>query len=132
MVVDAAVHEHVAKGLVVPADLYHHVVSLLALLSKLLGSSCLTHVGREAAADEKVRGQKVAWHQGCPACCKNAAVPILPAEVRAISWLVCEEMDSETQERLRPRLLNAQDSLECSFLRAPDQRDHLDRKSLIT
>lgn len=77
---------------------------------------CDRAVKAEVAVDEKIRGQKVACHQGCSACCKNAAVPILPAEVRAISWFVCEEMDSETQERLRPRLLSAQDSLECPFL----------------
>lgn len=70
----------------------------------------------ELRAAESSRGEKVACHKGCSACCKSMQIDVLRQEISTISWYVSEIMDFESQERIKPRLLQRQDLTECPFL----------------
>jgi Fe-S-cluster containining protein len=87
-------------------------------LSILLDSYAIHdyEMAKSVAESERRRRAKIVCHKGCYVCCLRADIPISFLEVRGILWYVTEVMDYETQEKLKPRLLNYRSSTECPFL----------------
>ena len=81
---------------------------------------CDDGTSHDLADHIKTRGQSVACHKGCSACCLNPMVPVSEIELRGISWYVSERLDVNTQDQLIPRLENQQTSTECPFLLSND------------
>jgi Fe-S-cluster containining protein len=62
------------------------------------------------------RGETIACHQGCCACCLRPAVPILEIEFAGISWYACEKLTDPIRGRVRQQLTDYKSSTQCPLL----------------
>ena len=57
-----------------------------------------------------------ACHKGCHACCLKPTVPFTEPELLAISWYVSEVLEGDARPRVKLRLVEHEQRLECPFL----------------
>lgn len=62
------------------------------------------------------KGINPACHKGCHACCLKATVPFTEPELTAISWYASEVLSDEIRARVKQRLFEHAEILECPFL----------------
>lgn len=62
------------------------------------------------------KGITPACHKGCHACCLKPTVPFTEPELTAISWYASEVLSGDLRPRVKQRLIEHKERLECPFL----------------
>jgi uncharacterized protein len=62
------------------------------------------------------KGINPACHKGCHACCLKVTVPFTEPELTAISWYASEVLTDKIRARVKQRLIEHAEILECPFL----------------